>query len=83
VATSRKGNAYDNAVVESFFSNLKNELVHHRTFATRDQARAEIFDYIEIFYNRQRAHASLRYVSPVDYENSRRVTDSICPENPG
>ena len=80
---SRKGNAYDNAVVESFFGNLKNELVHHRTFATRDQARSEIFDYIEIFYNRQRAHASLQYVSPVDYENSRRVTDSIRPENPG
>lgn len=80
---SRKGNAYDNAVVESFFGNLKNELVHHRAFATRDQARSEIFDYIEIFYNRQRAHASLQYVSPVDYENSRRATDSICPENPG
>ena len=44
---SRKGNAYDNAVVESFFSNLKNELTHHRSFANRDQARAEIFDYIE------------------------------------
>ena len=80
---SRKGNAYDNAVVESFFSNLKNELVHHRTFATRDQARAEIFDYIEVFYNRQRAHATLQYMSPVDYENSRRVPDSTCPENPG
>jgi putative transposase len=80
---SRKGNAYDNAVVESFFGNLKNELVHHRTFATRDQARTEIFDYIEIFYNRQRAHATLRYISPVDYENARRVIDSIRPENPG
>ena len=80
---SRKGNAYDNAVVESFFANLKNELVHHRTFATRDQARAEIFDYIEIFYNRQRAHATLRYISPVDYENSQRVTELISPENLG
>jgi putative transposase len=80
---SRKGNAYDNAVVESFFGNLKNELVHHRTFATRDQARAEIFDYIEVFYNRQRAHATLQYMSPVDYENARRAIDSIRPENPG
>jgi transposase InsO family protein len=80
---SRKGNAYDNAVVESFFGNLKNELVHHRVFATREQARAEIFDYIEIFYNRQRAHASLQYVSPVDYENSMPVLEKICPENPG
>jgi transposase InsO family protein len=80
---SRKGNAYDNAVVESFFGNLKNELVHHRVFATREQARAEIFDYIEIFYTRQRAHASLQYVSPVDYENSMPVLEKICPENPG
>lgn len=69
---SRKGNAYDNAVVESFFSNLKNELIHHRRFATREQARAEIFDYIELFYNRQRAHAYLQYRSPVEYENARR-----------
>lgn len=80
---SRKGNAYDNAVVESFFGNLKNELIHHRIFATREQARAEIFDYIELFYNRHRAHATLQYMSPVDYENARRVTDSIRPENPG
>lgn len=80
---SRKGNAYDNAVVESFFGNLKNELVHHRRFATREQARSEIFDYIEIFYNRQRAHATLQYVSPVDYENSNQVARLNCPENPG
>ena len=65
---SRKGNCYDNAVVESFFGNLKNELVHHRRFLTREEARAAIFDYIELFYNRQRAHATLRYLSPVDYE---------------
>lgn len=80
---SRKGNAYDNAVVESFFSNLKNELVHHRTFATREEARAEIFDYIEVFYNRQRAHASLQYVSPADYESRRQVPETLSPENPG
>ncbi len=67
---SRRGNPYDNAVVESFFSNLKNELIHHRSFASREEARAEIFDYIEIFYNRQRAHATLQYVSPVEYENA-------------
>ena len=52
---SGKGNCYDNAVVESFFGNLKNELVHHQRFATREQARTRIFDYIEMFYNRQRA----------------------------
>jgi transposase InsO family protein len=83
VSMSRKGNAYDNAVVESFFGNLKNELVHHRRFATREQARAEIFDYIEVFYNRQRAHATLQYMSPVDYEKARQVSDLIRPENPG
>src|SRR5262249_34216652 len=80
---SRKGNAYDNAVVESFFGNLKNDLVHHRSFATREEARAEIFDYMELFYNRRRAHATLQYMSPVDYEDSHRVTESNCPENPG
>ena len=80
---SRKGDAYDNAVVDSFFGNLKNELIHHRIFGTRDQARAEIFDYIEIFYNRRRAHATLQYVSPAEYENSRRVAEKTCPENPG
>lgn len=65
---SRKGNAWDNAVAESFFSTLKNELTHHRSFVNQAQARSEIFDYIEIFYNRQRAHATLRYMSPVEYE---------------
>ena len=70
---SRKGNPYDNAVVESFFSNLKNELVHHRDFKNRDQARSEIFDYIEIFYNRQRVHSTLQYVSPTVYESQSIV----------
>ena len=69
ISMSRKGNAYDNAVVESFFSNLKNELVHHRRYTTREQARSEIFDYIEVFYNRQRVHATLNFVSPIDYES--------------
>ncbi len=50
---SRKGNCYDNAVVESFFSSLKNELIHHRNYHTRDEARTEIFEYIELFYNRE------------------------------
>ncbi|HYP68636.1 MAG TPA: IS3 family transposase [Thiobacillaceae bacterium] len=65
---SAKGNAYDNAVAESFFGNLKNELVHHSDFVSRDAARAEIFDYIELFYNRSRMHQSLGYVSPVHFE---------------
>jgi len=65
---SRKGNCYDNAVIESFWSTLKLELVYRKTFRTRAQARAEIFDYIEIFYNRQRIHSSLAFHSPVDFE---------------
>lgn len=65
---SHKGNCYDNAVVESFFSTLKNEWTFHFTFHDRDQARAALFDYIELFYNRQRSHATLNYCSPVTYE---------------
>lgn len=69
---SRRGDCYDNAVAESFFSNLKNELVHHCDFTSRDAARAAIFDYIEIFYNRQRRHQTLGYISPVQYEQQKR-----------
>ena len=63
---SGKGNCYDNAVVESFFSSLKNEIIHHRDFQTRDQARTEIFEYIELFYNRKRIHQSLNYETPIN-----------------
>jgi len=70
---SRHGNCYDNAVAESFFSSLKNELVHHSSFKTRNEARTAIFEYIEVFYNRQRRHQSLNYLSPIDYERSRAV----------
>jgi putative transposase len=63
-----KGTAYDNAVAESFFSNLKNELLHHFIFTTRAEARAAIFSYIELFYNRQRIHQSLGYQSPEKFE---------------
>jgi putative transposase len=65
---SRKANCHDNAVAESFFGNLKNELTWHQTFETRAQARAAVFDYIELFYNRERLHQTLDYVSPVRYE---------------
>jgi len=67
---SRKGNCYDNAVMEAFWSSLKNELVHRRHFATRAEARTAIFDYIEAFYNRTRRHSSLGYQSPLDYEST-------------
>ena len=70
---SGKGNAYDNAVAESFFSSLKNELVHHCDFANREVARSAIFDYIEIFYNRQRLHQTLNYVSPAQFEQMNGV----------
>jgi putative transposase len=66
---SRAGNCYDNAAMESFWGTLKNELVHRQTFATRAQARAAIFEYVEVFYNRQRLHSALDYKSPVDFEN--------------
>jgi transposase InsO family protein len=65
---SRKGNCYDNATMESFWSTLKLELIYRRDFTTRAQARTEIFDYIETFYNRQRAHSALDFHSPVDFE---------------
>jgi putative transposase len=66
---SRKGNCYDNAYIESFWSSLKYEVVYHRRFATRAEARTAIFDYIESFYNRARLHSSLGYVSPVMFES--------------
>ena len=65
---SRKANCYDNAAMESFWSTLKLELVYRSLFATHAQARSLIFDYIEIFYNRQRSHSALGYYSPVDFE---------------
>ena len=68
---SRKGNCYDNAVVESFFSTLKNELVHEREYHTREEVQADVFEFIEVFYNRQRLHQTLGYVSPVQFEAAR------------
>jgi putative transposase len=66
---SRKGNCYDNAFIESFWSSLKYETVYHRKFATRADARTALFDYIESFYNRTRLHSSLGYVSPITFES--------------
>lgn len=65
---SRKGNCYDNAPMESFWGTLKNELVHHRRYRTRQEAIEDITEYIEIFYNRQRRQKRLGYLSPVAYE---------------
>ena len=65
---SRKGECLDNAVAESFFGSLKNELVHEQDYRNRAEARQSIFEYIEIFYNRKRRHAFLNYMTPVEYE---------------
>jgi len=68
---SRRGNCWDNAVAESFFSSLKKERVRNRIYATRDEARADVFDYIEVFYNRRRRHRHLGGVSPVQFEEAK------------
>jgi transposase InsO family protein len=70
---SRKGDCYDNAVAESFFHTLKTELVRHRSYETRSQAKADLFEYMEVFYNRKRRHSSLGYKSPAEYENLANV----------
>ena len=79
------GTWYDNAPMESFFGTLKSELVHHRVYDTRDDARPDLFFYIEGFYNRRRRHSSLDYLSPLDYEqvyhNRHGLRLSPCPPN--
>ena len=74
---SRKGNCYDNAFIESFWSSLKYETVYQRRFATRAEARTALFDYIESFYNRTRLHSSLGYVSPITFES--KLTNQKSP----
>ena len=71
---SRRGNCWDNAAMESFFASLKKELVHDDDYATRDEARASIFEYIEAFYNRVRRHSSLGYVAPAEFERTHNPT---------
>ena len=79
------GTWYDNAPMESFFGTLKSELVHHRVYDTRDDARPDLFFYIEGFYNRRRRHSSLDYLSPLAYEqlyhNRHEFRLSPCPPN--
>ena len=70
---SSKGNCYDNAITETFFSTLKKELVYLTEFETRQQAESEIFEFIEIFYNRKRLHSSLGYLSPVDFGMNKKI----------
>jgi len=72
VSMSRKGNCWDNAAMESFFSRLKVELVYPESFKTVDEARPAVFEYIEVFYNRKRRHSSLGYVSPHEFEQQHQ-----------
>ncbi|WP_255482839.1 IS3 family transposase, partial [Marinobacterium marinum] len=65
---SRKGNCWDNAAMESFFSRLKVELIYAEQYRTIEEAKSGIFEYIEVFYNRIRRHSALGYVSPAEYE---------------
>jgi len=65
---SRSGNVWDNAAMESFFSSLKIERVAGKVYRTRDQARADVFDYIERFYNLRRRHSTIGYLSPMEFE---------------
>jgi putative transposase len=67
---SRKGNCWDNTPLESFFATLKKELVHRNKYQNHTQAKASLFYYIEVFYNRKRRHSALGYISPHDYEQS-------------
>ena len=73
-AVSRKGDCWDNAAMESFFASLKKEHVYTKPrYLSRDVARADLFEYIEGFYNRRRLHSTLGYMSPVQYEESRKL----------
>ena len=71
---SRRGNCYDNAVAESFFSNLKKERVKRKIYTTREEAKSEIFEYIEVFYNRSRRHSHLNQLSPMVFEQLQNGT---------
>ena len=72
---SRKGDCWDNAMMESFFGSLKTEWVYDKEYQTREEAKQDLFKYIEMFYNRQRRHASLGYVSPAEFERRYEVTE--------
>lgn len=73
---SRKGDCWDNAMAESFFATIKKERIEHTRYRTREQAREDVFDYIEMFYNPKRRHSALGYVSPNDFERAELSSDS-------
>ena len=73
VSILRQGNCYDNAVAESFFHLLKSERIRRKTYATRKEARQDVFDYIELFYNPKRKHGRNGMLSPIDYERQEKM----------
>jgi transposase InsO family protein len=77
---SRKGNCWDNAVAESFFHTLKTEFIYLEDFDTREQAQTAVFEYIEVFYNRQRCHSANGYLAPLVYEQALKTNEIFCPE---
>jgi putative transposase len=77
---SRKGNCWDNAVAESFFHTLKTELIYLEDFDTHEQAQTAVFEYIEVFYNRQRCHSANGYLAPLAYERTLKTSEIFCPE---
>jgi putative transposase len=70
---SRSGNVWDNAAMESFFSSLKTERAKRKTYRTHDEAKADVFDYIERFYNPKRRHSTLGYLSPMEFETRAQL----------
>ena len=77
---SRKGNSWDNAVAESFYHTLKTELIYLEDYDTREHAQTAVFEYIEVFYNRQRCHSANGYLAPLAYEQTLKTQESLCPE---
>lgn len=77
VSMSRKGNCWDNAVAESFFATLKIELVRGHNIPSPEQLRAALFDYIEVFYNRQRLHSTLGYQTPAEFEANHNAAEAV------
>lgn len=83
VSMSGKGDCWDNAPLESFFATLKTELISHVDYETRDQVRRDLFDFIEIFYNRKRRHSALGYLSPVEFEKrAEESTEILIAQKP-
>ena len=77
---SRKGNCWDNAVAESFFHTLKTELLYLEACDTHEQTQTAVFEYIEVFYNRQRCHSANGYLAPLAYEQALKANGTLCPE---